>query len=390
MLSPQELKDTLQDPRETVKNLSKYIIGQESAKKALSILALNRSMMLLSKFDLLGPEKDLNIHKTNVLLIGPTGSGKSSIVKALGEVMDMPITTFDCTSITEAGYIGGKVEDILVRYVEDHISYWSHNSPLKKYQFLWNENLNEDENAIHQKLFETGIIFIDEIDKIADRGAANWKGKSEHIQNELLKFLEGSAVDITSHSQSSKKQAVFREAGAPSSVDTTDLFFIMGGAFAGLDEIIRARLNKKAGIGFSSSLPNVEGSKESTNLIEHVTTDDLIKYGFKPEFVGRIPVRVSLSGMTKELLMQIILTSEDSPYKRHVNFFKPFGIDLKIEKGGLEAIADRALGLNTGARALNNIFFDVLQDHIMRVYELTDKKISITKAMVKGAKINEV
>ncbi len=387
MLSPQELRYALTDPREIVKDLGKYIIGQESAKKALAILAMNRSMMLLSKFGLFGKDRQMNIHKTNVLLIGPTGSGKSSIVTALSKVMDMPITKFDCTSITEAGYIGSKVEDILVRYVDDFFSYWGKDVIDSRYRNVWADpDYPEDKVLLSKKMFETGIIFIDEIDKIASRGGSQWKGKDEHIQNELLKFLEGSVVDITSHHNSSSR----RGKSEITSVNTEDLFFILGGAFQGLDDIIRDRLNKKAGIGFNADLPNRADDIENMDLMAQVTTDDLIEYGFKPEFVGRIPVRVSLNGMTKDVLMDIIRNSEESPFNRYQNFFHPFGVYLAIDDSGIEAIADLALKLNTGARALNNIFHQILEPSLLGVYDLPQDILTINREMVERANHNEI
>ncbi len=394
-MTPKDLLSTLQDPREIIKELDKHIIGQESAKKALAILSMNRAMMLLNKFGLFGKETDLKIHKTNVLLIGPTGSGKSSIVKAFSDIIDVPITTFDCTSITEAGYIGGKVEDILIRYSKDFHKNesWKRlqrfSSGILKEMALTPEALMEDGKYISEKFFETGIIFIDEIDKIATRDSQSWKGKDEHIQNELLKFLEGAEVDLTSHRNSSS--SMFSSEKLPkNSVNTTDLFFIMGGAFHGLDDIIRTRINKKAGIGFGHTLPNRKDVVETSDILGLVTTDDLIEYGFKPEFIGRIPVRANLTGMTKEILKSIILNSEESPYKRYINFFASFGITLSIDDSGLEAVSEIALQLNTGARALNNIFHSILEKQLINIYDMVGETILINSELVSGVKVDDI
>ena len=381
MLRPEELKEIIIDPQETIRELGKTLIGQDKAKRSLALLALNRQMLVLSKFGLIGAE-DILIDKTNVLLIGPTGCGKTSIVNALSDVIDVPITTFDITSVTEAGYIGGKVEDILERHIKKHYEHYGQNSTIDFYEQRKKAGLTlqiSDIRDANTDIMETGIIYIDEIDKIADRGDHHWKGKSTYVQNELLKFLEGQEVDVGKQGHSS-----FSMGGpAVSKLRTHDLFFILGGAFQGLDEIILKRLNKNSTIGFSSALPNRSDSNVLDNVLSLVTTEDLINYGFKPEFVGRIPVRATLSSMTEEMLCSIVCSAQDSPYFRYINFLKPFGISLYMEPAGVKLIAKHAIKLETGARALNNIFFQIFEDFLVDIFSYTDNKITITESLVR-------
>jgi ATP-dependent Clp protease ATP-binding subunit ClpX len=382
MLTPAELKDIVTDPRTIITKLDDYIIGQDAAKRALSLMMLSRSLMVLSKFGII--DKSVPIQKSNVLLVGPSGCGKTSLVKALSEVADLPISVFDITSVTSAGYIGSKVEDILARYIDESFEFWGNR--IKDFRTKFQSVMFEPTEDILVGLLETGVIYIDEIDKIHCKTESGVDVGGDAVQNELLKFLEGCVISLTSHSSSASR----RPARIPE-LNTKDIFFILGGAFKGIDDIVSKRVNSNAGIGFSSTLSTDKDRNAKADYFKLISSQDLIDYGFKPEFVGRIPLRACLSPITKQILMDIILKTKNSCFSQYKDMLALFGVTLEIEREAVELIAEQSMDLKIGARAIQNIFFHVLSDHVLGVYDITDTKVVITRDLVLSrGTLNEV
>lgn len=371
MLSPSELKKRLPNPVEIVKALDDYIIGQTQAKKMLAVMLLNRGMLGLQKWGI--SPKDVALEKANVLLIGPTGSGKTGLIRALMDIIKEPISLFDVTSITSAGYIGQKVEDILINHVQTYDAYYAVRREityLDRPEFLesTNDHLSVD-------MAESGIAYLDEIDKIRMQKQNGLDINGEQVQNELLKILEGDEIKLTDARRGSE-----RDAGRVQSINTHNMFFICGGAFKGLEEIILKRLNKQNGIGFSSEISrHKEGD---AGILAKVKTEDLIEYGFKPEFVGRIPLRAELEPLTKEILMEIITKPKGSVLAQYQTMFRVFGIDLILDESAKETIAEKAMDLKIGARSLKTLFSSIMLNYLYNIYDIKEETFTITKDVV--------
>ena len=336
-------------PHQIKAQLDAYVIGQERAKRAVSVAVYNhyKRVILRQQDELRANENteekaenaaaqgmqmqggEPEIEKSNILMLGPTGSGKTYLVKTLAKLLDVPLAIADATALTEAGYIGDDIESVVSK--------------------LLAAAGNDVEKAEH------GIIFIDEIDKIAKKKNTMSRDVSgESVQQELLKLLEGSQVEVPVGSN--QKNALTPMA----TVDTNNILFICGGAFPGLDDIIKERLKKRSTMGFNSHLK--DEFDNDPDILSQVTTEDLRNFGMIPEFLGRLPVLVSLQGLTKELLMRILKEPKNAILKQYERLLALDEVKLVFEDDALEWIAERALEKDTGARALRAILEDFMMD----------------------------
>lgn len=375
MLSLEELKDVVPDPVYIVKELDKYVVGQEQAKKTLAICLLNRAILKLEKHGKIYLEN--RIDKNNVLMLGPTGVGKTSLIRAIQHVADMHITLFDVTSLTSQGYVGGDVEDVLVKHVDDSDSF------LREYAKLHEDLVFSTDYGSYMELLEdyveTGMIYLDEIDKlrIAKDATGDRDINGEAVQNELLKFLEAGDVDITRGKQRHTKSGM-------KVVRTNNILFICGGAFTGLEDIIQNRLSKSSGIGFASDLSHkIFSSQDKSLLFDYVTTEDLIEFGFKPEFLGRIALRCSLRPLTNDMYMAILKESKGSVLHEYKSFFHLFGIDLHWTDGALSIVIEEAKKLKTGARSLRSLITRSINSYVFNILNYDLNTLVITEDVIK-------
>jgi ATP-dependent Clp protease ATP-binding subunit ClpX len=328
-------------------NLDEYVIGQDYAKKVMSVAVYNHyKRVLTDNMD------EIEIEKSNILMVGPTGCGKTYLVKTLARILQVPLAITDATTLTEAGYIGDDVESVLSKL------------------------LAAADNDVEQA--EHGIIFIDEIDKIAKKRNTNSRDVSgESVQQGMLKLLEGSLVDIPVGA--SNKNAMV----PMTTIDTRNILFICGGAFPELDKIIKKRLTKQASIGFQAELK--DAYDEEDNLLSHVSVEDLREFGMIPEFLGRLPVIFSLQAMTKEMLVKVMTEPKNAILKQYQKLLLLDEVDLCFEPEAIEAIAQKAQEKKTGARALRAIIEEYMLD-IM--YEIPKDdligRVTITKDYIEN------
>lgn len=305
--------------------LDEYIVGQEKAKKVISVAVYNHYKRIASR----NAEDGIEIEKSNVLMIGPTGSGKTYLVKTLAKLLDVPLAIADATSLTEAGYIGDDIESVVSKL------------------------LAAADNDVDKA--EKGIIFIDEIDKIAKKKNTTTRDVSgESVQQELLKLLEGSQVEVPVGSNSKNAMVPM------TTVNTDNILFICGGAFPDLENIIKERLNQKSSIGFQADLK--DKYDKDRNIIRNVTSADLRAFGMIPEFLGRLPIVVTLDELSKDLLVKILKEPKNAILKQYEKLLSMDEVKLTFEDAALEAIADRALKKETGARALRAILEEFMMD----------------------------
>ena len=311
-------------PHKIKESLDSYVIGQEYAKKVMSVAVYNHYKRVFAD-----NADEIEIEKSNMLMIGPTGSGKTYLVKTLARLLDVPLAITDATSLTEAGYIGDDIESVVSK--------------------LLAAADNDVEKAEH------GIIFIDEIDKIAKKKNTNQRDVSgEAVQQGMLKLLEGSEVEVPVGANS--KNAMVPLA----TVDTKNILFICGGAFPDLESIIKERLNKQASIGFMADLKDKYDN--DSKLLDKVTVDDLKKFGMIPEFLGRLPIIFTLDGLSEEMLVQILKEPKNAILKQYQKLLALDEVKLEFEEGALHAIAKMALEKHTGARALRAILEEYMLD----------------------------
>ena len=317
-------------PHQIKAKLDEYVIGQEKAKKAVCVAVYNhykRAFLSGSKED--GKDEDVVIQKSNILMVGPTGSGKTYLVKTLAKLLDVPLAIADATSLTEAGYIGDDIESVVSKL------------------------LAAADNDIERD--EKGIIFIDEIDKIAKKKQTTTRDVSgESVQQELLKLLEGSVVEVPVGS--TQKNAMTPTA----SVNTDNILFICGGAFPDLEDIIKERLSKKTSMGFGSVLK--DAYERDPDILSYVTGEDLRAFGMIPEFLGRLPVTVTLRGLDEEMLVRILKEPRNAIIKQYEKLLAMDEVKLVFEDDALEWIAKEALKRGTGARALRAVLEEFMLD----------------------------
>ncbi len=328
-------------------SLDEFIIGQERAKKVISVAVYNHYKRIGVAAD-----PDVEIEKSNMLMLGPTGSGKTYLVKTLAKLLNVPLAITDATSLTEAGYIGDDVESVISKLLQ------AAGNDVKK--------------------AERGIVFIDEIDKIAKKRNTNSRDVSgESVQQGLLKLLEGSEIEVPVGATS--KNAMVPQ----TTVNTQHILFICGGAFPDLDKIIKSRLNKQTSIGFRADLKDKHDG--DINLLQKVTLEDLREYGMIPEFLGRLPIMYALEGLSKDMLVQVLKEPRNAILKQYQKLLALDEVDLTFTPEALEAIAEKAVEKKTGARALRAIMEDLMLD-IM--YEIPKDenigRVTITRDYIDG------